>query len=384
MAFKIATDPYVGKLTFFRVYSGSLPSGSYVYNATKGKRERVGRILQMHANKREERDEVFAGDIAAAIGLKAVKTGDTLCLETDQIILEAMKFPEPVIAVAIEPKTRADQDKLGSGLGKLAEEDPTFRVHTDTETNQTIISGMGELHLEIIVDRLKREFDVEANVGRPQVAYRETIRSRAEKIEGRFVRQSGGRGQYGHVVINVEPGKPGTGFIFEDKVVGGSIPREYISSVEAGIRESLDSGVIAGYPIIDVKVELIDGSYHDVDSSEMAFKIAGSMAIKNGIKKATPVLLEPVMDVEVVTPADYMGDIIGDLSARRGKVGGMTERAGARVIGASVPLGEMFGYSTTLRSLSQGRAVFTMQFAHYEEVPDSKASEIMATNGSGR
>ena len=384
LAFKIATDPYVGKLTFFRVYSGSLPSGSYVYNATKGKRERVGRILQMHANKREERDEVFAGDIAAAIGLKAVKTGDTLCLETDQIILEAMKFPEPVIAVAIEPKTRADQDKLGGGLGKLAEEDPTFRVHTDSETNQTIISGMGELHLEIIVDRLKREFDVEANVGRPQVAYRETIRSRAEKIEGRFVRQSGGRGQYGHVVINVEPGKPGTGFIFEDKVVGGSIPREYISSVEAGIRESLDSGVIAGYPIIDVKVELIDGSYHDVDSSEMAFKIAGSMAIKNGIKKATPVLLEPVMDVEVVTPADYMGDIIGDLSARRGKVGGMTERAGARVIGASVPLGEMFGYSTTLRSLSQGRAVFTMQFAHYEEVPDSKASEIMATNGSGR
>ena len=384
LAFKIATDPYVGKLTFFRVYSGSLPSGSYVYNATKGKRERVGRILQMHANKREERDEVFAGDIAAAIGLKAVKTGDTLCLETDQIILEAMKFPEPVIAVAIEPKTRADQDKLGGGLGKLAEEDPTFRVHSDSETNQTIISGMGELHLEIIVDRLKREFDVEANVGRPQVAYRETIRSRAEKIEGRFVRQSGGRGQYGHVVINVEPGKPGTGFIFEDKVVGGSIPREYISSVEAGIRESLDSGVIAGYPIIDVKVELIDGSYHDVDSSEMAFNIAGSMAIKNGVKRATPVLLEPVMDVEVVTPADYMGDIIGDLSARRGKVGGMTERAGARVIGASVPLGEMFGYSTTLRSLSQGRAVFTMQFAHYEEVPDSKASEIMATNGSGR
>lgn len=383
LAFKIATDPYVGKLTFFRVYSGSLPSGSYVYNATKGKRERVGRILQMHANKREERDEVFAGDIAAAIGLKAVKTGDTLCLETDQIILEAMKFPEPVIAVAIEPKTRADQDKLGNGLGKLAEEDPTFRVHTDSETNQTIISGMGELHLEIIVDRLKREFDVEANVGRPQVAYRETIRSRAEKIEGKFVRQSGGRGQYGHVVINVEPGKPGTGFIFEDKVVGGSIPREYISSVEAGIRESLDSGVLAGYPIIDVKVELIDGSYHDVDSSEMAFKIAGSLAIKNGIKKAAPVLLEPVMDVEVVTPADYMGDIIGDLSARRGKVGGMTERAGARVIGASVPLGEMFGYSTTLRSLSQGRAVFTMQFAHYEEVPGSKVSEIMATNGSG-
>ena len=382
LAFKIATDPYVGKLTFFRVYSGSLPSGSYVYNATKGKRERVGRILQMHANKREEREEVFAGDIAAAIGLKAVKTGDTLCLETDQIILEAMKFPEPVIAVAIEPKTKADQDKLGGGLGKLADEDPTFRVHTDPETNQTIISGMGELHLEIIVDRLKREFDVEANVGRPQVAYRETIRSRAEKIEGKFVRQSGGRGQYGHVVINIEPGKPGTGFVFEDKVVGGSIPREYISSVEAGIRDSLDSGVIAGYPIIDVKVELIDGSYHDVDSSEMAFKIAGSLALKNGIKKATPVLLEPVMDVEVVTPADYLGDIIGDLSSRRGKVGGMTERAGARVIGASVPLGEMFGYSTTLRSLSQGRAVFTMQFAHYEEVPQSKATEIMAANGN--
>ena len=383
LAFKIATDPYVGKLTFFRVYSGSLPSGSYVYNATKGRRERVGRILQMHANKREERDEVFAGDIAAAIGLKAVKTGDTLCLETDQIILEAMKFPEPVIAVAIEPKTKADQDKLSSGLGKLTEEDPTFRVHTDSETNQTIISGMGELHLEIIVDRLKREFDVEANIGRPQVAYRETIRSRAEKIEGKFVRQSGGRGQYGHVVINIEPSEPGTGFVFEDKVVGGNIPREYISSVEAGIRESLDSGVLAGYPIIDVKVELIDGSYHDVDSSEMAFKIAGSLALKNGIKKATPVLLEPVMDVEVVTPADYMGDIIGDLSARRGKVGGMTERAGARVIGASVPLGEMFGYSTTLRSLSQGRAVFTMQFAHYEEVPNSKASEIMTANGSG-
>ena len=382
LAFKIATDPYVGKLTFFRVYSGSLPSGSYVYNATKGKRERVGRILQMHANKREEREEVFAGDIAAAIGLKAVKTGDTLCLETDQIILEAMKFPEPVIAVAIEPKTKADQDKLGGGLGKLAEEDPTFRVHTDPETNQTIISGMGELHLEIIVDRLKREFDVEANVGRPQVAYRETIRSRAEKIEGKFVRQTGGRGQYGHVVINIEPGKPGTGFVFEDKVVGGSVPREYISSVKAGIHESLDSGVIAGYPIIDVKVELIDGSYHDVDSSEMAFKIAGSLALKNGIKKATPVLLEPVMDVEVVTPADYLGDIIGDLSSRRGKVGGMTERAGARVIGASVPLGEMFGYSTTLRSLSQGRAVFTMQFAHYEEVPQSKATEIMAANGN--
>jgi len=383
LAFKIATDPYVGKLTFFRVYSGSLPSGSYVYNASKGRRERVGRILQMHANKREERDEVFAGDIAAAIGLKQVKTGDTLCIETHPIILEAMSFPEPVIAVAIEPKTRADQDKLGNGLVKLADEDPTFRVFTDPETNQTIISGMGELHLEIIVDRLKREFGVEANIGRPQVAYRETIRKRAEKVEGRFVRQSGGRGQYGHVVINIEPGRPGSGFIFEDKIHGGSIPREYISSVEAGLRDAMGSGVLAGYPIIDVKVELIDGSYHDVDSSEMAFKVAGSIALKAGIRKAHPVLLEPIMDVEVVTPADYMGDIIGDLSARRGKVGGMTERAGARVIGASVPLGEMFGYSTTLRSMSQGRAVYTMQFAHYDEVPKSKAEEIMATNGGG-
>jgi elongation factor G len=382
LAFKIMTDPYVGKLTFFRVYSGSLPSGSYVYNASKGRRERVGRILQMHANKREERDEVFAGDIAAAIGFKDVKTGDTLCLETAPIILEAMQFPEPVIAVAVEPKTKADQDKLSNGLAKLADEDPTFRVFTDPETGQTIISGMGELHLEIIVDRLKREFGVEANIGRPQVAYRETIRKRAEKVEGRFVRQTGGRGQYGHVVINIEPGEPGTGFVFEDKIVGGVIPREYIGSVENGVREALDNGVLAGYPVIDVKVELVDGSYHDVDSSEMAFKIAGSMALKEGIRKASPVLLEPVMDVEVVTPAEYMGDLIGDLSSRRGRVGGMTERAGARVIGASVPLGEMFGYSTTLRSLSQGRAVYTMQFAHYEEVPKSKADEIMAANGA--
>jgi elongation factor G len=383
LAFKIATDPYVGKLTFFRVYSGSLPAGSYVYNATKDRRERVGRILQMHANKREERDEVFAGDIAAAIGLKQVKTGDTLCIETAPIILEAMKFPEPVIAVAIEPKTKADQDKLTNGLVKLADEDPTFRVVTDPETNQVIISGMGELHLEIIVDRLRREFGVEANIGRPQVAYRETIRNRAEKVAAKFVRQTGGRGQYGHVVINIEPGEPGSGFIFEDMIVGGAIPREYIGSVEAGIREALDTGVLAGYPVIDLKVELIDGSYHDVDSSEMAFKIAGSMALKEGMRKAKAVLLEPIMDVEVVTPSEYMGDIIGDLSSRRGKVGGMTERAGARVIGASVPLGEMFGYSTTLRSLSQGRAVYTMQFAHYDEVPKSKADEIMAANGGG-
>ncbi|HAT37778.1 MAG TPA: elongation factor G, partial [Gemmatimonadetes bacterium] len=381
LAFKIATDPYVGKLTFFRVYSGSLPSGSYVLNATKDKRERVGRILQMHANKRDELDEVFAGDIAAAIGLKDVKTGDTLTTESDPIILEAMNFPEPVIAVAIEPKTKVDQDKLTNGLIKLADEDPTFRVQTDPETNQVIISGMGELHLEIIVDRLKREFSVEANIGRPQVAYRETIRNRAEKVEAKFVRQTGGRGQYGHVVINIEPSEPGSGFVFDDQIVGGVIPREYISSVSAGLKDALDSGILAGYPVIDVKVELIDGSYHDVDSSEMAFKVAGSMAMKEGLKKARAVLLEPIMDVEVVTPADYMGDIIGDLSSRRGRVGGMTDRAGARVIGASVPLGEMFGYSTTLRSLSQGRAVYTMQFAQYEEVPKSTAEEIMAASG---
>ena len=384
LAFKIMTDPYVGKLTFFRVYSGSLEAGSHILNATKDRRERVGRILQMHANKREERDEVFAGDIAAAIGLKDVKTGDTLCDADHAIILEAMKFPEPVIAVAIEPKTKADQDKLSTGLGKLADEDPTFRVHTDPETNQTIISGMGELHLEIIVDRLRREFGVDANIGRPQVAYRETIRQRAENVVGKFVRQTGGRGQYGHVVINVEPGAQGSGFVFEDRITGGAIPREFIKPVEQGVREALENGVLGGYPVIDVKVELVDGSYHDVDSSEMAFKIAGSMAIKEGVKRAKPVLLEPIMDVEVVTPADYMGDIIGDLSSRRGKVGGMTERAGARVIGASVPLGEMFGYSTTLRSMSQGRAVYTMQFAHYDEVPKSKAEEILSTNGSGR
>ena len=384
LAFKIMTDPFVGKLTYVRVYSGSLPAGSYVLNASKDRKERVGRLLQMHANKREERDEVFAGDIAAIIGLKNVKTGDTICHPDHPIILEAMNFPEPVISVAIEPKTRIDQDKLTAGLVKLADEDPTFRVHTDEETSQTIISGMGELHLEIIVDRLRREFDVEANIGRPQVSYRETIRKRSEKIEGKFVRQTGGRGQYGHVVINVEPLASGAGFVFEDRVKGGVIPREYISSVEQGIKEALESGVLAGYPVIDLKVELIDGSYHDVDSSEMAFKIAGSMAIKNGMKRSAPVLLEPVMDVEVVTPSDYMGDIIGDLSSRRGKVGGMTDRGDARVIGASVPLGEMFGYATTLRSLSQGRAVYTMQFAHYEEVPKSKAEEIINANGGGR
>ncbi|MXW09920.1 MAG: elongation factor G [Gammaproteobacteria bacterium] len=382
LAFKIATDPYVGRLTFFRVYSGSLPSGSFVLDATRGRRERVGRILQMHANKREERQEVFAGDIAAVIGLKGVRTGHTLCHPDHPIILESMEFPEPVIAVAIEPKTRADQDKLAQGLAKLADEDPTFRVRSDQETNQTIISGMGELHLEIIVDRLRREFRVGANIGRPQVAYRETIVGSATKVEGRFVRQTGGRGQYGHVVINVEPAPKGAGFVFEDRIVGGRIPKEFIGPVERGVRDAMSSGAVAGYPLIDIKVELVDGSYHDVDSSEMAFRIAGSMALREGVRRARPVLLEPVMDVEVVTPGDYMGDIMGDLSSRRGRVGGMTERAGARVIGASVPLGEMFGYSTSLRSMSQGRAVYTMQFSHYDQVPRSKSEEIVAGNGA--
>jgi elongation factor G len=378
LAFKIATDPYVGKLTFFRVYSGVLAAGSYVYNSTKDRRERIGRLLQMHANKREEIEEVRAGDIAAAIGLKDTKTGDTLCTEEHPIILEAMRFPNPVISVAIEPKTKADQDKLGIALQKLSEEDPTFRVHTDTETGQTIISGMGELHLEIIVDRMKREFKVEANVGRPQVAYRETVRKRVEYIEGKFIRQTGGRGQYGHVVIHLEPGQPGTGFVFEDKVVGGTVPREYIGPVEQGVKEALENGVLAGYPMVDVKVELVDGSSHDVDSSEMAFKIAGSMAVKEAARQAGPMLLEPIMDVEVVTPADYMGEVMGDLSSRRGKIGGMTQRADAHIVAASVPLSEMFGYSTTLRSMSQGRAIYSMQFSHYQEVPKSKAEEIVA------
>jgi len=378
LAFKIATDPYVGKLTFFRVYSGVLSAGSYVYNSTKDRKERIGRLLQMHANKREEIEEVRAGDIAAAIGLKDTKTGDTLCTEDDPIILEAMRFPNPVISVAIEPKTKADQDKLGVALQKLSEEDPTFRVHTDAETAQTIISGMGELHLEIIVDRMKREFKVEANVGRPQVAYRETVRKRVEYIEGKFIRQTGGRGQYGHVVIHLEPGEPGTGFVFEDKVVGGTVPREFIGPVEQGVKEALENGVLAGYPMVDVKVELVDGSSHDVDSSEMAFKIAGSMAVKEAARQASPVLLEPIMDVEVVTPGDYMGEVMGDLSSRRGKIGGMTQRADAQVVAASVPLSEMFGYSTTLRSMSQGRAIYSMQFSHYQEVPKSKAEEIIA------
>ncbi len=380
LAFKIMTDPFVGRLTYVRVYSGFLPRGSRVFNATRGRKERAGRLLQMHANKREERTEVYAGDIAAVIGLKGVRTGDTLCHPEHPVILEAMDFPEPVIAVAIEPRTKADQDKLGIGLGRLAEEDPTFRVDTDPETGQTIISGMGELHLEIIVDRLRREFSVNANIGRPQVSYRETIRKAASKVEGRFVRQTGGRGQYGHVVIDIEPGSAGSGFVFDDRIKGGTIPREYISAVEQGLRGALDSGVLAGYPIVDLKVALVDGSYHDVDSSEMAFRVAGSKALREAVRKASPVLLEPIMDVEVVTPHEYMGDLIGDLGARRGKVGGMTDRGDAQVIGASVPLGEMFGYSTRLRSLSQGRAVFTMQFSHYEEVTGSQAREIVRTS----
>ncbi|MEJ2320032.1 MAG: elongation factor G [Gemmatimonadales bacterium] len=382
LVFKIATDPFVGRLTYFRVYSGQLEAGSHAQNTTQDKKERVGRLLQMHANKREEREVVYSGDIAAAIGLKFSKTGDTLSDRDHPIVLESMSFPEPVIRVAIEPKTKVDQDKLAEALQKLAEEDPTFRVHTDPETGQTIISGMGELHLEIIVDRLQREFKVNANVGRPQVAYRETIRTPVDKVEAKFVRQTGGRGQYGHVVINVEPTDSGIGFVFENEIHGGSIPREYVPSVEQGIKEAMESGVIAGYPLIDVKATLIDGSFHDVDSSEMAFKIAGSMALKDAVRRGDPVLLEPIMDVEVVTPDEYLGDVMGDLTSRRGKIGGMMQRSSAQVIGASVPLSEMFGYSTVLRSLSQGRAVYTMQFSHYDEVPKSKLEEILSSNGS--
>jgi elongation factor G len=378
LAFKIMNDPFVGKLTFFRVYSGTLSSGSYVQNSTKGKRERVGRILQMHANKRDEIPEVLAGDIAAAIGLKDTTTGDTLCDAGKQIILESMTFPEPVISVAVEPKTKADQDKMGEALRRLSDEDPTFRMFTDQETGQVIIQGMGELHLEIIVDRMLREFKVDANVGRPQVAYRETIKKAVEKVEGKFVRQTGGSGQYGHVVINMMPGEPGSGFVFEDKIVGGVIPREYIKPASEGMREAMENGVLAGYPMVDVKVQLIFGSYHEVDSSEVAFRVAGSMAFKEAARKASPVLLEPMMDVEVTTPGDYMGDVMGDLSSRRGKIQGMDQRGDAQVIKAIVPLSEMFGYSTTLRSATQGRAVYSMQFAHYEEVPKSKAEEIIA------
>jgi elongation factor G len=377
IAFKVQADPHVGKLTYIRVYSGTLKSGSYVMNTTKGKRERVGRLLQLHANSREQREEVYAGELVAAIGLSQTGTGDTLISAEDStpIVLEQMIFPEPVIDQAIEPKTKADQEKLSVALQRLAEEDPTFTVRGDEETGQTVIAGMGELHLEIIVDRLLREFRVDANIGRPQVAYRETVRKRVENVEGRFVRQTGGRGQYGHAVINVEHNDE-QGYEFENKIVGGVIPREYIPSVDKGIREALDNGVVAGYPVVDVRVELVDGSYHDVDSSEMAFQIAGSMAIKEGLKRANPVLLEPVMDVEVVVPEEFMGDVMGDLSARRGQIQGMDSRGGGQVIRAMVPLSEMFGYATTVRSKTQGRATFTMQFDHYAEVPKSIAAEI--------
>ncbi|MGN7471769.1 elongation factor G [Brevibacillus sp. SAFN-007a] len=376
LAFKIMTDPYVGRLTFFRVYSGVLNSGSYVLNSTKGKRERVGRILQMHANHREEIQTVYSGDIAAAVGLKDTTTGDTLCDEKAPVILESMEFPEPVISVAIEPKSKADQDKMGIGLSKLAEEDPTFKTRTDEETGQTIISGMGELHLEIIVDRLKREFKVESNVGAPQVAYRETFR-KAAKVEGKFVRQSGGRGQYGHVWVEFEPLEPGQGFQFENKIVGGVVPREYIPAVQAGIEEAMKNGVLAGFPLVDIKATIVDGSYHDVDSSEMAFKVAGSLALKEAAKKCGAVLLEPIMKVEVTIPEEYMGDVMGDLNSRRGRIEGMEARANAQVIRAMVPLSEMFGYSTVLRSRTQGRGVYSMVIDHYEEVPKFIAEEII-------
>jgi elongation factor G len=378
LAFKIAVDPFVGKLTYFRVYSGTLKAGSYVYNSSKDKRERISRILQMHANHRADRDEIYAGELAGAIGLKVTSTGDTLCLQDEPVVLESMVFPEPVISVAIEPKTKADEEKLGVSLQRLAEEDPTFRVHSDEETGQTIIEGMGELHLEIIVDRLLREFKVDANVGRPQVAYRETIRRPVEKVEGRFVRQSGGRGQFGHVVINMAPNEAGSGYVFENLIVGGTIPREYIPAVDQGIQEAMNTGVLAGYPVVDVKVALVDGSYHEVDSSDLAFKIAGSLAFKAAAQKAKPVLLEPVMAVEVVTPAEFMGDVMGDLNSRRGHIGGMEPRGNAQVITAKVPLSTMFGYATDLRSATQGRAVYTMQFKQYEEVPPSLATEIVA------
>lgn len=377
LAFKLMSDPYVGKLTYFRVYSGTLNSGTYVLNSTKGKRERIGRLLQMHANHREEIDTVYAGDIAAAVGLKDTTTGDTLCDEKAPIILESMEFPDPVISVAIEPKTKADQDKLGLALSKLAEEDPTFRTHTDEETGQTIIAGMGELHLEIIVDRLRREFKVEANVGKPQVAYKETIRKPA-KVEGKFIRQSGGRGQYGHVWIEFEPLERGQGFVFENHIVGGVVPKEYVPAVQAGLEEAMQNGLLAGYPVIDLKAKLVDGSYHEVDSSEMAFKIAASMALKAAAEKCDPVLLEPVMKVEVTVPEEYMGDIMGDINSRRGRIEGMEARGNAQVIRAYVPLAEMFGYATSLRSMTQGRGTYVMQFDHYEEVPKSIADGIVA------
>jgi elongation factor G len=378
LAFKIMTDPYVGKLTYIRVYSGSLTKGSSIQNSTKGRKERVGRILQMHANHREDKDAIFTGDIVAIVGLKDTTTGDTLCDPAHPVLLEKLEFPDPVIHVAVEPKTKADQDKLSKALFALSEEDPTFRVRSDEETGQTVISGMGELHLEVLVDRMLREFSVDANVGKPQVAYRETIRKPVEKVEGRYVRQTGGRGQYGHVVISLEPTGPGGGYEFVDKITGGVIPKEYIPAVDAGIQEALTNGVLAGYPMVDVRVTLTYGSYHEVDSSEMAFKIAGSMAVKEAAKRASPVLLEPVMAVEVVTPEEYMGDVIGDLSSRRGKVEGMEQRGSSQLVRALVPLADMFGYATDLRSRTQGRATYTMQFSAYHEVPDSIAREIVA------
>jgi elongation factor G len=376
LAFKVMTDPYVGKLTFFRVYSGTLNAGTYVINSTKGKRERVARILQMHANSREEISVVYAGDIAAAVGLKDTTTGDTLCDDKDLVILESMDFPEPVIHLSVEPKSKADQDKMGMALSKLAEEDPTFKTHTDEETGQTIIAGMGELHLDIIVDRMRREFKVEANVGAPQVSYRETIRKSA-KVEGKFVRQSGGRGQYGHVWIEFEPSEEGDGFEFVNKVVGGVVPREYIAAVQAGVVESMQNGMLAGYPLLDFKATIFDGSYHDVDSNEMAFKIAGSMALKNAKAYCDPAILEPMMRVEVIVPEEYMGDVMGDVTSRRGRVEGMDSRGNAQVIRSMVPLAEMFGYATSLRSRTQGRGVYSMHFDHYEQVPKSVSEEII-------
>jgi elongation factor G len=381
LAFKVMSDPYVGKLTYFRVYSGTLKAGDRVLNTITGRTERIGRILQMHANHREEREEIMAGEIAAGVGLKSTTTGDTLAADSAPIVLESMTFPDPVISVAVEPKSKADQDKLSTGLARLAEEDPTFRVETDEETGQTLISGMGELHLEIIVDRLKREFNVDANVGRPQVAYRETISKPVEKIQGKFVRQTGGSGQYGDVVINLEPQEPGAGYEFADKIVGGKIPKEYIPAVDAGIQEAMGSGILAGYPVVDVKVELVDGSYHEVDSSERAFKIAGSMAFKEAMKRAKPQLLEPVMLVEVTTPEEYLGDVMGNLNSRRGRVEGMEPVGNAQVVRSIVPLAEMFGYATDIRSMSQGRATFHMEFDHYEEVPQSIASELIDSQG---
>ncbi|MCM3117898.1 elongation factor G [Neobacillus sp. MER 74] len=379
LAFKVMTDPYVGKLTFFRVYSGTLESGSYVQNSTKGKRERIGRILQMHANSRQEISKVYAGDIAAAVGLKDTTTGDTLCDEKNLVILESMQFPEPVIQLSVEPKSKADQDKMTTALQKLQEEDPTFRAHTDQETGQVIIAGMGELHLDIIVDRMRREFKVEANVGAPQVAYRETFRASAQ-VEGKFARQSGGRGQYGHVWIEFSPNEEGKGFEFENGIVGGVVPREYIAPVQAGLEDALQRGVLAGYPLVDIKARLFDGSYHDVDSSEMAFKIAASMALKNAASKCSPVILEPMMRVEVVIPEEYLGDIMGQITARRGRVEGMEARGNAQVVRSMVPLSEMFGYATALRSSTQGRGVFSMHFDHYEEVPKSVSEEIIKKN----